>query len=130
MADTGRPSVYSEEIAQDILCRLMDGQSLRKICQDDAMPARSTVHLWLANDEAFSDRYARARDAQADTLADEILDISDGENAAADPQRDRLRVDARKWLAGKLRPKVYGDKQQVEHSGGVTLSQALDVLPD
>jgi hypothetical protein len=114
----------------------MDGESLRSICHDEAMPARSTVHLWLANNQEFSDRYAIARDRQADTIFDEILDIADDgsndwmekrdeaggnlgwkENGEA-IQRSRLRVDARKWMAGKLRPKKYGERLEVEH--GVT----------
>ena len=116
----GRPSGFSEELADAICERLAEGQSLRKICLADDMPNKATVFRWLAANKVFSDQYARAREAQADTLADEILDIADdgandymGENETYNGdavQRSKLRVDARKWLAGKLRPKVYGDK--------------------
>jgi len=88
------------------------------------------------------DRYARAREMQADRMAEEILAIADdgdgdvvvvkkkgrkGDKAEdfeihADHEavhRSRLRVDTRKWLAGKLRPKVYGDKQVVDVNHGL-----------
>jgi len=116
----GRPSIFTQEIADAICDKLADGESLRKICLADDMPGKATVFRWLATDKTFQDQYARAREAQADTLADEILDIADDgsndfmgddEKYNGDAvQRSRLRVDARKWLAGKLRPKVYGDK--------------------
>ena len=133
MADRGRPSDYSAEIA-DVICeRIADGESLRSICSEDEMPNKATVFRWLKAHEDFSDQYARAREAQADSLFDDVLSIADdsrndwmdrnGEDGIGwqlngeHLQRCRLRIDARKWMAGKLRPKVYGDKQSFEHSG-------------
>lgn len=130
-----RPSDYSQEIA-DLICeRIGDGESLRKICSEDDMPNKATVFRWLAAHPEFSDQYARAREAQADTLFDEVLAIADtpmmGEKTkiGSDGKTEtttgdmiehrRLQVDARKWMAGKLRPKKYGDKLDVEHSGQV-----------
>lgn len=94
------------------------------------MPNVATVYRWLQGDEKFRDMYARARDDQADTLADEIVSISDeqaevidenGKVFDPDVQRDRLRVDARKWVAAKLRPKKYGEKTEVEHTGDLKI---------
>jgi hypothetical protein len=109
-----RPSEYSQETADAICERLINGESLRTICKDEDMPAISTVFRWLSLDKAFSEQYARARDEQADTIADEILAIADG---AEDAQKARLQVDVRKWYAGKLRPKKYGEKVTQEVSG-------------
>ena len=97
------------------------------------MPAISTVFLWIGANPTFSEQYTRAREAQADALFEDILEIADdarndwmernGEDDAGwvangeNLQRSRLRVDARKWMAGKLRPKVYGEKQHTELSG-------------
>lgn len=97
------------------------------------MPAQSTIFRWLADERyaAFREQYARAREAQADALFDEMLDIADDgtndwmERKRADGsteevinaehiQRSKLRIDARKWMAGKLRPKVYGEKIDVD----------------
>lgn len=100
---------YSKKIRGDILERISEGESLRSICSDKGMPAKSAVMRWLTEDPEFQDQYARAREAQADTLFDEILGIVDGAKPE-DVAAARLRMDARKWMAGKLRPKKYGDK--------------------
>jgi hypothetical protein len=124
----GRPSSYTDETAALICARLAEGESLRTICKADDMPGFSTVMRWLADNSAFRDQYARAREAQADKLAEEILEIADdGRNDTYTDDdgnertnqevvaRSRLRVDARKWLASKMAPKKYGDK--IEHVG-------------
>jgi len=125
----GRPSSFTPECA-DIICeRLANGESLRKICLDEEMPDQKTVLRWLARGDlenaeeefaTFRQQYARAREMQADTIFDEMLDIADdgandymGEDEKYNGdavQRSRLRIDTRKWMAGKLKPKVYGDK--------------------
>jgi hypothetical protein len=129
----GRPAIFSIEVADTICARLATGEPLSRICRDDGMPSLTTVYKWLRECEDFAKNYARAREDQADTLADETLEISDdGTNdwmASNDPdnpgyklngehvQRSKLRVDARKWAAAHLRPKKYGDLKQVELSG-------------
>jgi hypothetical protein len=110
----GRPSDYSPELAEAICHALSEGQSLRSICLQPDMPGKSTVFRWLANNKDFRDQYARARESQADVIADEILNIAD---EAQDAAKARVQIDARKWLAGKLRPKVYGDKVSQEITG-------------
>jgi len=131
----GRPSTFTQKIAGVICEKIADGMSLRKICEAEDMPNKSTVFDWLSKNQAFADQYTRAREVQADSIFDEILDITDdasndwmekhndkGENIGWQVngehiQRSRLRVDARKWMAGKLRPKVYGDKIVNELTG-------------
>ena len=99
------------------------------------MPDEATVFRWLSAEQYndFRNQYIRAREAQADSLVDDILSIADdarndwmkrnGENATGYQEnsevlrRSAIRIDARKWLAGKMAPKKYGDKQQLEHSG-------------
>lgn len=119
---TGRPSAFTQEVADEICSRIAKGESLRSVCADEEsgwLPAQSTVYEWLKANKDFSEQYARAREAQADHYVDEIVSIADQPNirteadgtvVASDPQRDRLRVDARKWVAAKLAPKKYGDK--------------------
>jgi hypothetical protein len=118
-----RVTTFTQEVA-DLICEaLAEGHSLRSICASDDMPSKSTVFKWLREQPAFSDQYAHAREAQADCLFDDILEIADdGRNdkyiddegqARTDHDviaRSKLRVDARKWMAAKLRPRVYGDK--------------------
>lgn len=71
------------------------------------MPSRKTVYEWLHKYESFRDAYARAREAQAEYYAAEIVDIAD---KCTDPNKARLQIDARKWYASKVAPKKFGDK--------------------
>lgn len=110
------PEGYGQECADMICERLADGESLRSICRDPAMPTTSTVCKWLAKNTAFAEQYTRARELQADALFDDILDIADKGLKALDAAEDRrIQIDARKWMAGKLKGK-YSDK--VKHVGG------------
>ena len=127
-----RPSIFDQALADKILDRISDGESLRKICCDEDMPGQTTVYRWLRQDEEFRQQYASARELQADTLFDETLDIADDatndwmerhaeedigwkENGEA-IRRSQLRIDTRKWIAGQLRPKVYGPRVQQDHT--------------
>ncbi len=123
----GRPSEFTQQIADTICEGLSEGLSLRTICDGPEMPSKSTVFRWLGNNKAFQDQYARARETQADVIADEILHIAD---EATDAALARVQIDSRKWLAGKLRPKVYGDKVTNEHSGpdGKPLNNAPTII--
>lgn len=136
----GRPSDYTEKLALVICTQLADGNSLVSICREPEMPHRATVFRWLQDREDFRDMYVRAREAQADKLAEETIEIADEEvtmvrrskhTYGAKPKddadendievvfdsaavaRNRLRVDARKWMAAKLAPKKYGEKVQL-----------------
>lgn len=107
-------SSFTPEIGDDICRQLVEGKSLRAVCKAMGFSV-ALVCKWLADpeNEQFREQYARARDAQADTLAEEILDIAD--NIEETPESRRVRVDVRKWYAGKVRPKKYGDK--ILHAG-------------
>jgi hypothetical protein len=110
------PEGYGQETADAICERLADGVSLRAICREEGMPTTSTVCKWLAKSAAFAEQYARARELQADALFDDILDIADkGLKALEGADDRRIQIDARKWMAGKLKGK-YSDK--VKHVGG------------
>lgn len=110
----GRPSDYTPEIATRLCESLADGQSLRALCSAENMPDKSTVFRWLSAHEEFRDQYARAREWQADSHADDVVFISDTEE---DPARARVRIDARKWAAGKQNAPKYGDKVDLNHGG-------------
>jgi len=130
----GRPSDYTAELAAVICARIASGESLREICVDEELPNKSTIFRWLAAHDEFRDQYARAREAQIEHWADEIVEIADdGTNDWIERQnsdgstyeavntdhinRSRLRVDTRKWLMSKLAAKKYGDKVTQEHTG-------------
>jgi len=106
-----RPSKFTQELADEICRRVSEGRSLRSVCRDADMPTDETVRQWRLADAEFSAQYARAREARAEVLADEIVEIAD---TAEDAQLARLRVDARKWAASKLDPKRYGDRLDID----------------
>lgn len=136
-----RPTSFSPTVAARICEEIAEGASLIKVCEPEGMPGRSTVYQWLAREEpeckAFADNYARAVEARAEKLAEEIISIADDDSGdygfkegtdkdgeGAKPcilqdniQRAKLRVDARKWVASKLFPRKYGDKVQQEVTG-------------
>lgn len=145
----GRPSIYSKDLADRICVRLALGESIRSICKDDAMPAQSVIYQWLYRHPDFAEQYTRAREEQAETHADQIVDIADEtpvllevkdkDGNVVDIKLDsayiawqKQRIDARKWNAAKQRPKKYGDR--VTHGGDddspVVVEHNLNVFGD
>lgn len=107
-----RPSVYSEEVAACICTRLIEGETMLAICQDEKMPARATVYGWMEADDAFRARCTRAREEQAEYMDDLILTIANActpETAFA----DKVKISAYQWRASKLKPRRYGDKLEL-----------------
>lgn len=132
-AVTGRPELYTEELAATICERLAIGESLRSITSEEGMPHRQTVFRWLYRYPAFRDQYVSAKRIGMLAYAEDALDIADdgtndwmeriskdGEHAGwqlngEHVQRSKLRVDTRKWFMERLDTKVFGQKQEVNH---------------
>lgn len=143
MKKTGRPAIYTREIADRVLDLLVEGEdgepmSLRAICRRDDMPSRTTVVKWIADDtDGFAARYARTRDVAIDDIADQIIEIADTPQTGTTEtdkmtakgdeytevrrgdmtEHRKLRVDSRKWYVSKLAPKRYGERLQQEITG-------------
>lgn len=138
----GRPTKYTDEIADIICMKLSDGITLSEICREDGMPHRTTVYDWKDANETFSLRIARARDIGEDAIADDAIDIADdgtndwmkrqgkdgeeywvlnGEHV----QRSKLRIDTRLKLLAKWNPKKYGERVDHTNAGG-----AFESTPD
>jgi len=112
---TGRPSLYSPELAETICSRMAAGETVRAICRDDGMPTEATVRNWVVmNREGFFEPYARARKLQAQAIAEQAY--HDGIEAK-DAQLGRLKMDAGKWFASKLDPR-YGESLAVTGADG------------
>lgn len=125
----GRPSGFSQELADKILTRIAEGESLRAICRDDGMPDKCMVFRWLSDPDkiAFRDQYSRAREIQADAMFDEMKDISDdGSNDWMEKElrgghteivldrehveRSKVRIATRQWILARMMPKKYGER--------------------
>lgn len=107
-------------IAQQVFAEMRQGLSAYKACVKVGVP-QGTFNGWLNEDRALAEDYARAREELHEFIAAEIIAIADApvpstEKGGADPaavQKQRLQVDARKWLLSKLAPKKWGDKIEV-----------------
>lgn len=128
----GRPSKKSEAICDEILTRLAEGEPLAQICRDAHMPGVTTVWDWEQIDQAFSERIARARLAGHDMIAARSrmtargFDSHNGGESSGDVQRDKLIIDTDHKLLAKWDPRRYGDRQQVDLSGGIDLKKTVD----
>ncbi|MGP8154383.1 MAG: hypothetical protein ACLQBQ_09640 [Smithella sp.] len=144
---TGRPLIYSQELASLICEKLMDGCGLKEICAAKNMPAFRTVFGWLdaaspTFQREFLQAYIAAREIQAEILADEIKAIADNDNTRiiTDTMRDKngnilsqrilekdtvaaraLKIESRKWLAAHLKPRKFSDKLQLTGADGKDL---------
>lgn len=133
----GRPEMYTQEIATKLCSYLSHGMSLRSACRQKGMPVTASVFNWLTRHPEFMAQYERAKQESADALVEEMLDIADDgandwyrrmgrdgkEFDALNHEhvtRSRLRIETRKWIASKLRPRKYGEK--IELSGGLSHS--------
>lgn len=123
----GRPSSYTKELADTICEELALGKSLRTVCAGEGMPSIATVFSWMRLHEEFLKQYARAKQESADAMAEELIDISDTENMD-DVQRARLRIDTRKWLMAKMKPKRYGDQLDVTSAGDKIVFMPTELL--
>ena len=118
-------------IFTDILEFIKLGNSLTSALKRDGMPCDNTFDKWCL-DETKMTQYAQAREKRAEVIFEEILTIADdasgdkkytetGETMDAEyVARSRIKIDARKWMLGKMQPKKYGDKVQTELSGEIT----------
>jgi hypothetical protein len=118
----GRPSLFTEDLASEIVQRLSKGEPLTVICCDDHMPSDTTVRTWARGDEVFSSAIARARDTGFDVIAwRSRLTLrgkteEEGGESTGDVQRDKAIADHDLKLLAKWNPKGYGDR--LAHVGG------------
>ena len=138
----GRPVEFTEDIADEICWRLTHGEPLVRICADEHLPHVATIYRWLARFPVFCDMYARAREDQADTNADQILQIADEKPPQFTDDKGRVyldqtfihwqknRIEARKWTASKLKPRKYGDRVAVEGVEGGASIKTEDASAD
>lgn len=126
----GRPTEYTEEIADEICEYIANGNSLNKWLneEEEGKPARSTVYRWLRDQETFRNNYARAKQESADFHAEKILEVAT--STELHPNDKRVQIDAMKWVASKLKPKTYGDKLELGGDSNSPLTvQVLTGVP-
>jgi hypothetical protein len=119
----GRPVKWPQDhpVWGEIVYRVSAGKSLSTVLRDPDLPSWPMFYAMMEQDPKLRQAYDKAVQDRADRMADEILELSDmempegleGAMASAWVQQKRMQVDARKWIASKLKPRTYGDRIDV-----------------
>lgn len=124
MTKIGRPTSYTQEIADAVCEWIAEGKPLCDFCKQDGMPAFSTISRWQDDNEPFRNAYMRARGHSADKDFDEIISIAD--DHTIDPNSRRVMIEARKFVVGKKKPQSYGDKLDLNVTGTMDVRAMTD----
>lgn len=121
-AKMGRPTDYTQELADEICERIANGESLRQICFEESKPSMVTIFRWLKDKDDFCNNYIRSREIQGDAIYEDIVRLEKAVEDKKIPFQDaRVIIDSMKWRAAKMLPKKYGDKLDLGHSGAMTI---------
>lgn len=123
----GRPSDFTQELADEICAQLAIGTSLRTVCASQDMPTVRTVFNWFRTKPDFLQQYARAKEESSEAMNEELMVLGDIAFEAAqevDPkasgavvQAVKLKADNLKWMMSKMKPKKFGDKLDMTTNG-------------
>lgn len=127
---------FTDEIFKEICAEISEGKSLRSVCKRKDMPSIEAFRLQVNKDEVRLAQYTCARTERADFIFEECMEIADeSENDMKDGQLDqeaiqraKLRIDTRKWMLGKMQPKKYGDKVDVDLNGNLKVTGAPMIM--
>lgn len=145
MADIGRPTSYSQEVADTYCDRISCGMSLNAVCRMKDMPVKQTIVNWFKLHPDFLDQYTQACELRSVIDADERRELADSldndlviesnrpiANALVQARKEQIRV--REWQAERMSPRRWGTKTAVEHSnpdgnmGGKTIIATPEAL--
>lgn len=136
----GRPSDFTQELADRICAKLAGGESLRTVCKGDDMPSLQTIFNWIRTKPGFFEQYARAAEERTEAHNEMILDLGDeaiGKSQEVDPkssgavvQAYKLKADNLKWVMSKMKPKKYGDKIDMTTNGKDLPTPILGHVPN
>ena len=108
----GRPTMYSDTLANEICAAVELGGAIYKLCDElDHWPAEGTIYRWVEELPEFKERFTRARQRKAHRFVEEMATIADGDRP--DVRRDELRIKTRQWVAGMLNREAYGQAPAV-----------------
>ena len=142
MAKVGRPRIAWTDELEDAICSAISvtPKGLEHICRKNpGFPCADEIYERRNASSTFAEKYLRAKASQCMVLADQIIDIADdnshdvidtddGQEINREVfERTKIRIDARKWLAGKLAPKIFGDK--LEHTGELGIRTVIVPQP-
>lgn len=134
----GRPSSFTQEIADEVCRQLAEGKSMRKVCKAENMPDMTTIFRWLRTNDKFCQQYVKAKEESTDALHEDLTELGDeaielaqtvdSKASNAVVQAVKLKSDNLKWVMSKLKPKKYGDKVDMTTNGKDLPTPLLHVL--
>ena len=131
-----QPSVTRELLKEAVLQWLSDGGVLLEFCRDNHLAA-STVYRWCYKDEGFKQRFAQARIAGCEVIAERCIEVANDSSKdwievngtmvhnKSNVQRDKLKVHVMQQFISKVNPSKYGDKIDLNHGGNIQLDTAV-----
>jgi hypothetical protein len=112
----GRPSTFSQEIADRICDLMVDGKDMQEICKMDDMPSRATVLRWQNQHPEFDAQCVRAREALAEFELQKLKELADN-CTEKNVNSTRVKLNHFQWRVMKIAPRVYGERTRTEVSG-------------
>ena len=110
-------STITDQICQE----LMSGKPLTSICRNKDLPSLSTVNRWLSKHPSFAKQILQARRVGTQYYLDKMIEELETVSAK-DVGIVREKLHHYRWLASKLLPSLYGDKQEVVQDTKVTIT--------
>jgi hypothetical protein len=124
-----RPTIKTPELIEQICLLVAQGRSIKSIGEEEGMPDAKSIWTWLNRDEEFLLIYTRAIQARAIIHAERIDELAEMATRGEIPADvARVAIDAKKWTASRLLPKIYGDRTQVEATVTHTHTLHLEAL--
>lgn len=122
-AKKGRPSVYSDQLANHIAERLSKGEPLTAICSEEHMPTIRSIQLWMGQKPDFFALITRAREAGAEWLVGDmhermmrLVNIEKGKALPEKVEIDAMRLYAShiQWMTSRWNPRRYSERVLAE----------------
>lgn len=115
----GRPTKYSEEIAEAVCSWIAGGKSLRAFCRQEGAPDVTTVCRWIVRHDEFRQQYAQAREAAGYAHGDGVIEVVEMlREGTLDAQTAKAMMDGLKWAAERMAPKAHSARQEIDHRSG------------
>lgn len=121
-----------QQIFERVIEGIYRGRSLQSLVEDDyRLISYEDFLRWIKRDPMRHERFKEAQEMRTEFMVGEILEIADGVNSidSAAPEtvnRDKVRIDTRKWLMSAHNRKRYGEVKQVEVAGSISITEALN----
>lgn len=137
------PTVFIEALATLLVERVASGEKVTATCAAPGFPSLWVLRRWCAERPDFAAALNVAQEVRAMVLVDEAQDIADDSSDDwitvvhkdgreevvlnhEHVQRSKLRVDMRKWIAGRLHREAWGEAKQVDINAKVLTINLTD----